>query len=127
MTYLGVKTVRRAAALSVIATASILVAAAVPASAHKADQASAQNMAHQRNITPLTDWRMYMHGPAHHSDNYRDAAITPAKVAGLTQAWHFSKGSFLSSPTVAGGYVFLPHPPAHFHDDQAAPAKAVET
>src|SRR5258708_11103060 len=53
-----------------------------------------------------TDWPGYMFGPAHHSDNTADSAITPAKVASLVQRWHFG-GNYLSNPHLADGYVFI--------------------
>ena len=103
--------------LSLVAIASMVLTGAVPASAHRANPASVQNVA---QIAP-TDWPGYMYGPAHHSDNFNDFAITPAKVASLKQVWHVSGGrSFLSSPVVADGFVFIGDTSGNFYEINAA-------
>ena len=76
-------------------------AAATPAaSGHGHAQASARIVA--------TDWPAYLDGPRHDSDNRAETAVTPTDATGLTQAWHADSGTtYLASPTVADGSVFI--------------------
>lgn len=52
-----------------------------------------------------TDWPAFLGGPAHTSAA-ADPAITPANAPALVQKWHFNI-SFVSSPVVADGSVFI--------------------
>ena len=64
-----------------------------------------------------TDWSAYLDGPAHSSFNAADTAITPGKATTLVQKWKFSGDpatmpgqpgpALFSSPTVAGGAVYI--------------------
>jgi outer membrane protein assembly factor BamB len=60
-------------------------------------------------------WPQYLGGPTHNSVSV-DATITPARVATLAQAWHWTppaattgqpSAALYGSPTVSGGLVFI--------------------
>jgi polyvinyl alcohol dehydrogenase (cytochrome) len=63
------------------------------------------------------DWPSYLGGPSHHSRNVGATAITPSNVSSLGPAWTFHAdaatqpdqpaASFLASPTVSNGVVFI--------------------
>jgi polyvinyl alcohol dehydrogenase (cytochrome) len=55
-------------------------------------------------VSPAADWNAYLHGPTHRSFAAKQTAITPTTP--VSQKWHFAD-SFLSSPVVADGSVFV--------------------
>jgi polyvinyl alcohol dehydrogenase (cytochrome) len=69
-------------------SAAMAIAAATPAGA----------------VNPATDWPAYLNGSAHNSYAASQTTITPATP--LTLKWRFSD-SYLSSPVVADGAVFV--------------------
>lgn len=91
-----------------LVTVALMTVAAVPALA----------------VTP-TDWPGYMFGAAHSSDNTADTAITPANVGSLAQQWHFG-GSYISSPVVADGYVFIGSAAGNFWELNATTGAVVQ-
>jgi outer membrane protein assembly factor BamB len=95
------KAARRVTGLAA-AAAAVIAVAAIPASAVTA-----------------TDWPAYLGGVAHTSDNTADTAITPAKVNSLVRRWRFT-GSFLASPTVADGDIFIGATTGWFYELDAA-------
>src|SRR5579875_947652 len=95
-------------ALAGIAGAS-LIALAIPASAG----------------IRATDWPAYLDGPRHWSDNHADAAITPATAASLALKWH-AAGSFLSSPAVADGAVFIGATSGEFYKYSESTGKVLD-
>ena len=103
---------RTGKAVAVLAALSgtVLLAAALPASAQPA---------RARPTTQVTsaDWSAYLNGPAHSSFSPGQRAISPSTTSSLVQKWHFTasaptkKGQpgpgFFASPTVADGAVFI--------------------
>jgi outer membrane protein assembly factor BamB len=54
------------------------------------------------------DWPAYLNGPMHSSYKAAETAITPANAPALVQKWQHAPGhKYFSSPTVAGGAVFI--------------------
>ena len=54
------------------------------------------------------DWPAYLNGPLHSSYAPAQTAITPANASRVANLWHHAPGrTFLASPTVAGGAVFI--------------------
>jgi polyvinyl alcohol dehydrogenase (cytochrome) len=74
--------------MSIVGSAALAITAATSADA----------------VTSTTDWPAYLNGPAHNSYAKRQTAITPTTT--VTSKWHVSD-SFLSSPVVADGAVFV--------------------
>jgi outer membrane protein assembly factor BamB len=73
------------------------MAAAAPVSLFGAAQAPAS-----------TDWPSYLNGPLHSSYAPAQTAITPAAAGQVADLWHHGPGrTFLASPTVADGAVFI--------------------
>jgi outer membrane protein assembly factor BamB len=55
-----------------------------------------------------TDWPAYLNGPLHSSYAPAQTAITPASTSRLADLWHHGPGrTYLASPTVADGAVFI--------------------
>jgi outer membrane protein assembly factor BamB len=58
--------------------------------------------------TASTDWPSYLNGPLHSSYAPAQTAITPATAGQVADLWHHGPGrTFLASPTVADGAVFI--------------------
>jgi outer membrane protein assembly factor BamB len=61
-----------------------------------------------RVVKTTQAWGAYLNGPRHNSYASAQKTITPATAGRLVQAWHYGAGvSFLASPTVSGGAVFV--------------------
>jgi outer membrane protein assembly factor BamB len=67
--------------------------------------------------TTFVNWRAYLFGSTHHSDNSAAVAITPAAVPGLTRVWRWMPAqptmtgqpgpTLFASPTVVNGRVYI--------------------
>ena len=102
---------RRVAALAIAAAATLGISAAAPVSA--------------LTIGP-TDWPGYMFAPSHSSDNSADTAFTTSNAPSTTQTWR-QPISFLSSPVVADGYVFIGSTNGTFYELDAATGAIVSS
>jgi polyvinyl alcohol dehydrogenase (cytochrome) len=92
------------------ALAAVAVAAAVAGCAHAPKAAAPRPSVRATPTPPVTsaDWPAFLDGPAHSSYAASQTAITPANAPSLVQKWHRAPGhSYLASPTVADGAVFV--------------------
>jgi outer membrane protein assembly factor BamB len=66
-------------------------------------------------------WAAYLNGPAHSSYGAAETVIRPGNAASLVRRWHFAPGRlYRSSPTVAGGAVFIGSESGYFYKLSAA-------
>ena len=86
---------------AVLAGGAALVLAAAPAGA----------------VSNASDWSAYLHGPSHSSYAAGQKAITPTTT--VSPKWHFGD-SFLTSPVVADGAVFIGSFLGHLYKFNAA-------
>ncbi len=100
----GAAAVASAALVFAVVSSAVATAAAGPRS-------SSLSTAHAPR-----DWPAYLNGPQHTSYAASQTVVTPTTARNLVQAWHFDpKVTFLPSPTVAGGAIFIGSNPGWFY------------